>query len=79
RQIFSGYRLFPSNIFAWHALNGNRDIQELCALWPKENWAEVGAKFNQRMSGLPEEHRDIAMQSYAAPVIDQLSVASCRG
>ena len=79
RQIFSGYRLFPSNICAWRLINADADTAGLTQLWPNEDWAAAGEKFNQRIAQLPAEHRDIVIQSYAAPVVDQLSDARCRG
>lgn len=75
RHIVSGYRLFPSHIVAWQWLNPDDDASVLHALWPDEDWIRAHANLQRRLDQLPEEHRDIVLAGYAAPVIDQLAFA----
>ena len=73
RQIFSLFQLFPSHIIAWQLLNPDRDDKSLQNLWPKEDWTAARRKFTQHIAELPVEYRDIVLESYAAPVVDQLA------
>ena len=73
RQIFALFQLFPSHIIAWQLLNPDRDHKSLQNLWPKEDWTAARRKFVRHVAELPVEYRDIALESYAAPVIDQLA------
>ncbi len=75
RQILSNYQLFPSNIIAWQ-MQGERDSQtlaELQAQWPDENWLDAEVRFQSHIATIASEHRQIAIDAYAAPVDNQLA------
>ena len=73
RQIFSLFQLFPSHIIAWHLLNPDREGGYLQDIWPGEDWEAARKKFAGHMAELPVDYREIVLQSYAAPVVDQLA------
>jgi hypothetical protein len=76
RQIIGHYQLFPSNIIAWE-MQGNRDsetVSSLRAQWPDENWLEAQIQFDSHIGTIPGIHRQIAIDSYAAPVDNQLAL-----
>ena len=76
RQIIGHYQLFPSNIIAWE-MQGNRDSETVASLraqWPDENWLEAQIQFDSHIGTIPGIHRQIAIDSYAAPVDNQLAL-----
>jgi hypothetical protein len=76
RQIIGHYQLFPSNIIAWE-MQGNRDSETVASLraqWPDENWLEAQIQFDSHIATIPGIHRQIAIDSYAAPVENQLAL-----
>jgi hypothetical protein len=78
RQIIGHYQLFPSNIIAWE-MGGNRDSETVASLraqWPDENWLEAQIQFDSHIGTIPGLYRQIAIDSYAAPVANQLALLS---
>jgi hypothetical protein len=76
RQIIGHYQLFPSNIIAWE-MQGDRDSETVASLraqWPDENWLEAQIQFDSHIATIPGIHRQIAIDSYAAPVENQLAL-----
>ena len=76
RQIIGHYQLFPSNIIAWE-MQGDRDSETVAGLraqWPDENWLEAQIQFDSHIATIPGIHRQIAIDSYAAPVENQLAL-----
>ncbi len=76
RQIIGQYQLFPSNIIAWE-MQGNRDSETVASLraqWPDENWLDAQIQFDSHIAKIPGTHRQIAIDSYAASVDNQLAL-----
>lgn len=73
RQIIGGYRLHPSNVYAYRRLHGAR--QPL----PEDLHFEAGdcseAEFAARIDAMPEEHRPYALAIYANAVVKKLELA----
>ena len=74
-QIIEEYRLQPSNIWAYEQQCGNDDWRRL----PEDVLTELGdlspasrLAFEQRMAGIPAEHRNKAVAIYANAVIAKL-------
>jgi len=74
-QIRCLYQLFPTNIIAWQ-LQAERDgatVELLRQQWPDENWAEAETKFKAHLDAVPSAQRELAIQVYARPVVNQLA------
>jgi thioesterase domain-containing protein len=76
RQIYSHYRLFPTNIIAWQ-MQGNTDgLEALKRRWPDEDWSQAHSSFQSHIGKIPANHRQIVIEAYAAPVDNQLACYS---
>jgi 1-acyl-sn-glycerol-3-phosphate acyltransferase len=76
RQIYSHYRLFPTNIIAWQ-MQGNTDgLEALKRRWPDEDWSQAHSSFQSHIGKIPANHRHIVIEAYAAPVDNQLACYS---
>jgi len=72
QQIYSHYKLFPSNIIAYQLLGKTAGLEQVKALWPDCDWADTQAFFQSRLSAAPRDYRSIITESYAAPVDNYL-------
>ena len=69
-QVYSQYKLFPSNIIAYQLLGKTEGLEQAKALWPDCDWFDVEAAFKSRLSAAPRDYRTIITESYAAPVLN---------
>lgn len=76
RQVWRHQVLHPSNCFAYRQVVGEGtplavgvDQRPFVAA----EFAEAGARFEQRLADLPAEYRDLVRQMYANPVINKLA------
>jgi len=72
QQVYSHYKLFPSNIIAYQLLGKTAGLEQAKALWPDCDWADTQASFQNRLSAAPRDYRNIITESYAAPVDNYL-------
>ena len=73
RQIYTHYRLFPTNIIAWQ-MQGNTDgLDDLKQQWPNEDWSNAQRSFQSHIDQIPADHRQIVIDAYAAPVDNKLA------
>ena len=72
QQVYSQYKLFPSNIIAYQMLGKTDGLERVKQLWPDCDWFDVEATFNSQLNTAPRNYRDIMTQSYAAPVSNYL-------
>ena len=70
QQVYSQYKLFPSNIIAYQLLGKTQGLEQVKALWPDCDWLDVEASFKSRLSAAPRDYRSIITESYAAPVFN---------
>jgi hypothetical protein len=70
QQVYSQYKLFPSNIIAYQLLGNTEGLEQAKALWPDCDWFDVEASFKSRLSAAPRDYRTIITESYAAPVFN---------
>jgi hypothetical protein len=68
QQVYSQYKLFPSNIIAYQLLGKTDGLEQAKALWPGCDWFNAEASFKSRLSAAPRDYRTIITESYAAPV-----------
>ena len=68
QQVYSQYKLFPSNIIAYQLLGKTDGLEQAKALWPDCDWFDAEASFKSRLSAAPRDYRTIITESYAAPV-----------
>ena len=72
RQIYSGYKLFPSNIVACQMLGYSDGLEQVKQLWPDCDWEDIETAFHSRLSAAPRDYRSIITECYAAPVLNYL-------
>ena len=72
QQVYSQYKLFPSNIMAYQLLGNTEGLEQVKALWPDCDWFDVEASFKSRLNAAPRDYRSIITESYAAPVFNYL-------
>jgi len=72
QQIYSQYKLFPSNIIAYQMLGKTEGLERAKQLWPDCDWVDIEASFQSRLNSAPQDYRAIITQSYAAPVDNYL-------
>lgn len=70
QQVYSQYKLFPSNIIAYQLLGNTAGLEQVKGLWPDCDWFDVEATFKSRLSAAPRDYRIIITESYAAPVFN---------
>jgi len=70
RQVLAGFRLHPSNLQAYAALEGQAPPAGLCC----EDGSVSAAVFQARMDAIPPEHRPYALAIYANAVRSQLAL-----
>ena len=71
-QVYSQYKLFPSNIIAYQLLGNTEGLEQAKALWPDCDWYDAEASFKSRLSTAPRDYRSIITESYAASVSNYL-------
>ena len=72
KQIYSHYKLFPSNIAACQMLGKTEGLERAKQLWPDCDWFTAEASFQSRLNAAPRDYRAIITESYAAPVLNYL-------
>ena len=72
QQVYSQYKLFPSNIIAYQLLGSTEGLDQVKALWPDCDWYDAEASFKSRLSTAPRDYRSIITESYAASVSNYL-------
>ena len=72
QQVYSQYKLFPSNIIAYQLLGNTEGLEQAKALWPDCDWYDAEASFKSRLSTAPRDYRSIITESYAASVSNYL-------
>ncbi|KRP25795.1 MAG: hypothetical protein ABS22_05685 [SAR92 bacterium BACL16 MAG-120322-bin99] len=71
-QVYTHYKLFPSNIIACQLLGYSDAFVSTQTLWPDQDWALAEAQFNARLSNAPDELKTTITEAYAAPVLNYL-------
>lgn len=82
RQVWRHQVLHPSNCFAYQQLEGEAAALTVGAEqrpFVAAEFAEAGARFEQRLLALPVEHRDLVRQMYANPVRNKLAMQDACG
>ena len=72
RQIYSDYKLFPSNIVACQMLGYSDGLEQVKQLWPDCDWDDIETAFQSRLITAPRDYRGIITECYAAPVLNYL-------
>jgi len=78
RQVYTNYKLFPSNIVAYQILGYTQDLDLVKSQWPDHNWQDAELRFKDYLNRAPSLHRKIITQGYAAPVLNYLKVQSAK-
>jgi hypothetical protein len=74
RQVYTNYKLFPSNIVACQILGYTQDLELVKSQWPDQNWQDVELRFKDYLNRAPSLYRKIITEGYAAPVLNYLKV-----
>lgn len=75
RQVISNYHLHPTNFLAYeklHEMNAEVDV------WKTElncDWTAITREFEERISAIPTECRDIVLGMYANPICQKLNLS----
>jgi len=77
-QVYTNYKLFPSNIVAYQILGYTQDLDLVKSQWPDHNWQDAELRFKDYLNRAPSLHRKIITQGYAAPVLNYLKVQSAK-
>jgi len=75
-QVYTNYKLFPSNIVACQILGYTEDLQLVKSQWPDQNWQDAELRFKDYLNRAPSLYRKIITEGYAAPVLNYLKVQS---
>ena len=73
-QIYTNYKLFPSNIVACQMLGYTQDLELVKSQWPDQDWQDAELRFKDYLSRAPGLYRKIITEGYAAPVLNYLKV-----
>jgi 1-acyl-sn-glycerol-3-phosphate acyltransferase len=76
KQVYTNYKLFPSNIVACQILGYTQDLDLVKSQWPDQNWQDAELRFKGYLSRAPSLYRKIITEGYAAPVLNYLKVQS---
>ena len=74
RQVYTNYKLFPSNIIACQILGYTENLERVKSQWPDHNWQDEELNFNVYLNRSPSLYRKIITEGYAAPVLNYLKV-----
>ncbi len=74
RQVYTNYKLFPSNIVACQILGYTQDLELVKSQWPDQNWQDAELRFKDYLNRAPSLYRKIITEGYAAPVLNYLKV-----
>jgi len=74
RQVYTNYKLFPSNIIACQILGYTQDLDLVKSQWPDQDWQEAELRFKGYLNRAPSLYRKIISEGYAAPVLNYLKV-----
>jgi 1-acyl-sn-glycerol-3-phosphate acyltransferase len=77
-QVYTNYKLFPSNIVACQILGFTQDLDLVKNQWPGQDWQDAELRFKSYLSRAPGLYRKIITQGYAAPVLNYLKVQSAK-
>ena len=72
QQIYTHYKLFPSNIVACQILGYSQGLDQVKSQWPEVNWQEAELRFRSYLNRAPGLYRKIITEGYAAPVLNYL-------
>jgi len=78
RQVYTNYKLFPSNIVACQILGYTENLEPVKSQWPDHNWQDAELRFKDYLSRAPSPYRKIITEGYAAPVLNYLKVQSAQ-
>jgi len=78
RQVYTNYKLFPSNIVACQILGYTQDLDRVKSQWPDQDWQDAELRFKDYLNRAPSLYRKIITQGYAAPVLNYLKVQSAK-
>ncbi|MDG1818980.1 MAG: 1-acyl-sn-glycerol-3-phosphate acyltransferase [Porticoccaceae bacterium] len=73
-QVYTNYKLFPSNIIACQILGYTENLERVKSQWPDHNWQDEELNFNVYLNRSPSLYRKIITEGYAAPVLNYLKV-----
>ena len=77
-QVYTNYKLFPSNIVACQILGYTQDLDRVKSQWPDQDWQDAELRFKSYLNRAPSLYRKIITQGYAAPVLNYLKVQSVK-
>ena len=77
-QVYTNYKLFPSNIVACQILGYTENLESVKSQWPDHNWQDAELRFKDYLNRAPSLYRKIITQGYAAPVLNYLKVQSAQ-
>ena len=77
-QVYTNYKLFPSNIVACQILGYTENLESVKSQWPDHNWQDAELRFKDYLNRAPSLYRKIITQGYAAPVLNYLKVQSAK-
>ena len=77
-QVYTNYKLFPSNIVACQILGYTENLELVKSQWPDHNWQDAELRFKDYLNRAPSFYRKIITQGYAAPVLNYLKVQSAK-
>jgi 1-acyl-sn-glycerol-3-phosphate acyltransferase len=78
RQVYTNYKLFPSNIVACQILGYTQDLDRVKSQWPDQDWQDAELRFKDYLNRAPSLYRKIITEGYAAPVLNYLKVQSAK-
>ena len=78
RQVYTNYKLFPSNIVACQILGYTQDLDLVKSQWPDQDWQDAELRFKDYLNRAPGLYRKIITEGYAAPVLNYLKVQSAQ-
>lgn len=78
KQVYTNYKLFPSNIVACQILGYTQDLQLVKNQWPDQNWQNAELRFKDYLNRAPSPYRKIITEGYATPVLNYLKVKSVK-
>jgi len=78
RQVYTNYKLFPSNIVACQILGYTQDLDLVKRQWPDQDWQDAELRFKDYLNRSPSLYRKIITEGYAAPVLNYLKVQSAK-
>ena len=73
-QVYTNYKLFPSNIVACQILGYTENLESVKSQWPDHNWQDAELRFKDYLNRAPSLYRKIITEGYAAPVLNYLKV-----